>query len=126
MPLERIADREILKSLLRPSRSTRGGWLDTTLDQLTPFGGVKVISAKENEKFLNDVDKLLKGGMNKEEANARAFQLLCAAINSAVYSYNRRHEFIQSGDEENKARLTRDESNFRLILYKGQENNRRP
>ncbi len=89
------------------------------MDRLSPFGHVEVILATKNGKFLDDVDKLLAAGMIEAEANARAFELLCASTNSAVYSYNRRHHFIQSGDEENKVRLSRDERNLRLILYKG-------
>jgi hypothetical protein len=125
IPRTELTERGILNSVFRRGRSNRGGWLDATLDQLRPFGPVEVISASENGKFLDDVDKLLKSGMIKEEANPRAFELLCASVNSAIYNYNRRHELIQNGDEDNKARLTRDESSLRLILYKGRENNRR-
>ena len=116
-----MAEREILNTLISGRRSTQGGWLDKTLDQLRPFGLVKTIAAVENGKFLADVDRLLKSGMINEEENARAFQLLCASVNSAIYSYNRRREFIQNGDEENKVRLTRDEKYLRLILYKGRK-----
>jgi hypothetical protein len=114
-----------LNSVPRRGRAAQGGWLDMTLDQLAPHGPVEVMSAHENRKFLADVAKLVKSGMIKEEANARAFQLLCASVNSAIYNYNRRREFIQRGDEENKVRMARDESNLRLILYKGLESNRR-